>query len=210
MFIIDFDDTLFDTHAFKQARLEAAKELGIDQEIFLETYSQARRDSAGNFTYNDRRHSQFLGMFGFDEERVFEKLSQVSNDRHKFLFNDAVDFLQTLKAYGQSMILLSLGDPGFQEFKLTGVKIRNYFNHIFMVAQSKEKVLEEIFNFEKVDTVWFINDKVDETKLLTKKFSMIKPVLKMSASITTEQYLNSGLPYFQTLNEIKDYVSRSI
>ena len=32
MFIIDFDDTLFDTHSFKKARLEAVAKLGISDE----------------------------------------------------------------------------------------------------------------------------------------------------------------------------------
>ncbi len=98
----------------------------------------------------------------------------------------------------------------FQDFKLTGTKIRQYFSHVFMVSESKEKILEDIFNFEKTDKAWFINDKVNETKLLAEKFAVLRPVLKISQSIPKEEYLNSGLPYFETLIEIKDYVTRSV
>ena len=45
MFIIDFDDTLFDTHAFKHARLEAVKNLGVSEDLYWETYKKARNDS---------------------------------------------------------------------------------------------------------------------------------------------------------------------
>ncbi len=210
MFIIDFDDTLFNTHAFKQARLEILKTIGVSVELFWQTYKQARNDVNGNFTYSDRRHAQFLAFMKFDEEQVFEKLSEVSSRLEEFLFEDVVSFLETLKKYNQSMILLSLGDPEFQDFKLTGTKIRQYFSHIFMVSESKEKILEEIFNFEKTDKAWFINDKVSETKLLVENFPALKPVLKVSQSIPKEEYLNSGLPYFETLIEIKDYVAESI
>lgn len=210
MFIIDFDDTLFDTQAWKQARLDIIKEMGISEEIYWETYKQARRDGKGNFVYSDRRHAQFLAVFGFDEDKIVEKFSEVSAELYKFLFSDTVDFLESLKKYDQPMILLSLGDPNFQEFKLDGAGIRRYFNHIFMVSEPKDKALSDIFKFEKADNVWFVNDKVEETKDLVGKFPVLKPVLKISKSINSEEYLNSGLPYFKTLTEIKDYVSGSI
>ncbi len=210
MFIIDFDDTLFDTQAFKLARLEALKSIGVGEELFWQTYKQAYSDSNGKFTYNDRRHAQFLALAEFDEDKVFEKLAQVSDNLQKFLFVDAVDFLESLKKYGQSMILLSLGDPYFQELKLGGAKIRDYFTHVFMADESKEKILEEILNFERADKIWLINDKVEETKLLVNKFPVIKPILKVSSSINFDDYINSGLSYFKTLSEIKDYVSQSI
>lgn len=210
MFIIDFDDTLFDTRALKLARLEALKTIGVTEDLFWLSYEQARSDSDGNFTYSDRRHAQFLAFQNFDEEKVFEKLSEASQHLEIFLFPDARDFLEALKRHEQPMILLSLGDPSFQEFKLDGSRVRSYFNHVFLVSESKDNVLKEIFEFEKAKEVWFINDKVDETKNLVTKFPAIKPVLKISSSIPMEEYINSGLPYFKTLNEIKDYVSRSI
>lgn len=210
MFIIDFDDTLFDTQALKQARLDALKEIGISEEVYWETYKQAHCDSEGNFVYTDRRHAQFLAVFGFDENKIVEKFSKVSAKLYKFLFPDTVDFLESLKKYNQPIILLSLGDPNFQEFKLEGARIREYFNHIFMVSEPKYKALSDIFKFENASNVWFINDKVEETKDLVGKFSVLKPVLKVSKSINFEEYLNSGLPYFKTLTEIKDYVSESI
>lgn len=210
MFIIDFDDTLFDTHAFKLARLEALKTIGVSEDLFWKTYKQARSDDEGNFTYSDRRHAQFLAINNFDEEKIYRKLFETSQCLENFLFPDVHDFLESIKKYGKSMILLSLGDPGFQEFKLNGSKIRHYFSHVFLVSESKDDILKEIFEFEKDREVWFINDKVEETKILAKKFSVIKPVLKISSSIPQEEYMDGGIPYFKTLNEIKDYVSRSI
>ncbi len=210
MFIIDFDDTLFDTHAFKQARLSALKNIGVNEELFWKTYNQARTDGEGIFAYSDRRHAQFLALENFDEEEIFGELKKVSENVHNFLFSDTVDFLEFLKKYNQTIILLSLGDPVFQELKLYGTKIHDYFSHVFMVNESKDKVLEEIFKFEKVDTAWFVNDKVAETELLVKKFPVLKPILKVSPSINKVEYINSGIPHFNTLKEIQDYVARSV
>lgn len=210
MFIVDFDDTLFDSHAFKQARIGELKSIGVTEEIFFKTYKQAYSDDEGNFAYNDRRHAQFLAVAGFDEDVSFEKLSLVSSRLADFLFSDTKDFLIFLKTLNQSIILLSLGDPAFQEFKIKGTKIENYFNHIFAVAEPKDKVLSEIFEFEKVKEAWFINDKVGETKILAEKFPQLKPVLKVSPSIQISEYIESGYPYFQTLSEIQKYVEQSI
>ncbi|MCX6780073.1 MAG: hypothetical protein NT034_02750 [Candidatus Magasanikbacteria bacterium] len=209
MFIIDFDDTIFDTRALKLARLEALKTIGVSEELFWKTYKQARSDREGNFTYTDRRHAQFLAIENFDEEKIFGKLSEASQHLENFLFPDSHDFLEALKKYDQSMILLSLGDTNFQEFKLDGSKIRRYFNHVFLVSESKDNILKQIFEFKKDKEVWFINDKVKETKILWDKFPTIKPVLKISSSIPMEEYVGGGMPYFETLTEIKDYVSQS-
>ena len=57
MFIIDFDDTLFNTHAFKQARVEALRKLGVTEEIYKKSYQEAYNNSAGIYIYNNNKQS---------------------------------------------------------------------------------------------------------------------------------------------------------
>jgi len=208
MFIIDFDDTLFDTSQFKQERFMAVQSLGVDEMVWVETYKQARKGHDGKFTYSDRRHAQFLAVKGFDEEVVYNRLFEVSSRLEDFLFSDTINFLKFLKSTGQRLILLSLGDPDFQEFKVNGAKIHNFFDHVFFEALDKKKVIEKIFKFESAQDVWFINDKIQETKDILKNFNIIKSVLKMPKIANSADYKNSGLPYFETLTEIKEYVER--
>ena len=89
MFIIDFDDTLFNTHAYKQARLRAMKRLGVLPELFWKTYERARTNEDGIFTYSDINHAEILGSLGFDEEKIFKALQKVTNKLENYIFSDS-------------------------------------------------------------------------------------------------------------------------
>lgn len=208
MFIIDFDDTLFDTHAFKQARMASLQSLGVTEELFRRTYAQSRNDAHGAFTYTDERHAQILGVEGFEEAKVQAALQSVSYRVKEFLFEDTLRFLQGVRDLGDAMILLSLGEPSFQEFKVKQTRTHKFFDRMFMAEESKERIVKEILDHHSPTYAWFINDKVKETVDITKKFSVLRPVLKQSPNIPLEEYSQSGMPYFETLDEILHYVKK--
>ncbi len=212
MFILDFDDTLFDTQAFKQARLDTMRELGVPEEVYWETYKQARNSSDGLFTYSNRRHADALGRQGYDQEKVLQAFQNITDNRlPEFLMSDTVDFLNFLKTFGKPIILLSLGDPSFQELKFKGCGIHDYFDRIFMVDQSKKSILEELFAvIEKDEEVWFVNDKIQETLELAEEYPKMKAVLKVSNQFAKKDYEESGLPFFESLLDIKNYVGKQI
>lgn len=108
------------------------------------------------------------------------------------------------------MVLLSLGDPEFQELKVKETGVDKYFERMFLINRTKEDVLADLFKNRASETVWFINDKVDETQQLLFRFKDLQPVLKMSDSIAREVYTKSGLPHFPTLREILEYVESRI
>jgi len=60
----------------------------------------------------------------------------------------------------------------------------------------------------KQEEIWFVNDKVGETKEILERFPDIKAVLKISENFEMSEYENSGLPYFKTLLEIKDHIEQ--
>jgi len=207
MFIIDFDDTLFDTHGFKMARLEALKGLGVSEELYWQTYNEAYKDDNELSTYSDKKHAQVLSLHGFNEGEVFNKLDKISNqDIKNFLIPEVFDFLEFLKQQKQPMVLLSLGDPDFQEFKTSKTGVSKYFDRTFMVDDTKKHVLEELFSNGCKQVVWFINDKPGETQRLLQEFPKMKVVMKQCSNFNKEEYQKLGLPYFKTLVEIKDYI----
>lgn len=207
MFIIDFDDTLFATHAYKEARLKALDKIGVSKELFWTTYRAARTNNDGFFTYSDERHAEILVESGFNEKEVLKILQQITNNLKDFLDSDAEFFLETLKAFNQPLVLLSLGDPSHQELKVKNCGIEKYFERMFFVNKSKETVLTDLLNFTSEKDYWLINDKVDESQQLKLKFPNLKIVLKMSPSFPQEIYLKSGFPHFFNLKEILNYVS---
>ncbi len=209
MYIFDLDDTLFDTHRFKQKRYESLARFGVTTEQYLETSQKAHRMDNGSFGYTNERHAEVLAALGFDKDRVLDALEATSMKEalQTFLNEGAIECLEVVKTTGKPMILLSLGDPDFQELKATGCGVHTYFDRTFMVDDTKLHVLQELFSKYSPKDAWFINDKISETKELATHFPEMKIALKKSKQFDEKLYKQSGLPYFFTLKEIAAYVT---
>ncbi len=207
MFIIDFDDTLFDTHGFKHARLRKLQACGVPETLYWETYQDARVKRYGVITYTNERHAYLLSLHGFSYADMLCAFNEISGEAVKsFLFSDALSFIASLKTYNHSVILLSLGDPAFQEMKVKYSGIRSLFDRVFIVQDTKIAVLDALVENAGHETVWLVNDQVKETRQLIARFPFIHAVLKRSPSFPSEVYDGCGLPCFGTLTEIQHYV----
>lgn len=208
MFIIDFDDTLFDTHAFKIARQKVLKNLGVSDEIYKKSYHEAYNNSLGKNTYNNQRHAAVLEMYGFDK-RVVVALNELNTFAKDLLFPDAINLLEYLKKSNQKLILLSLGEADFQKMKIESVSIAEYFDEVYTVDDTKEHIIEKILkNYPANEEVWLINDKIEETKKIIQYHPKLKPILKKSPIFAEQEYKLSLMPYFSTLTEIQQYVQQ--
>lgn len=164
MFILDFDDTLFDTHSFKKMLPDLPADL----------YTES------------------------------EKIKPL-------LFPDTIPFLEFLQSTGQPVVLLSFGETNWQKMKIDITGIAKFFNSIYLTPDAKEETTDKILaEFENEKTIWFINDKVEETKKIIQHFSQVKPILKVSPRFSEEEYKSSLLPYFSTLTEIQKYVQQQL
>lgn len=209
MYIFDLDDTLFNTHHFKQMRYESLARFGISKEQYFETSERARKLDNGLFGYTNERHAQALAELDFDKDAILAALQATSTIEilRTFLNDGAIECLEEIKKIGRPMILLSLGDSGFQELKTIGSGVHTYFDRTFMVNDTKLHVLQELFSKYSPKDAWFINDKIDETRELTEHFPEMKIALKKSERFLEEAYKKSGFPYFFTLKEIAAYVT---
>lgn len=208
MFIVDFDDTLFDTHSYKQVVLDSLRPLGVTEEVFWKSYQQAKQNEWGKAAYSDRRHAQILALYNFDEEKVFAVLQGVNKRIKEFLFPDAVSFLEEINELDDTLILLSLGDPETQEMKVKGCGIDHFFDRMFMVNEHKSQIILEIVGNHTGKGIWFINDKVRETKEVFERYPSLKVVLRKSPNIDIQEYEESGFPFFSSLSEILIYVKQ--
>lgn len=207
MFIIDFDGILFDTYQFAQDRMKVLAGFGIDKELYQKTYHEARNGISGFVSYSDKRHAQILGIEGFDEEKIYKALSAITANAKKYVFDDAFIFLENLKKRDEELILLSLGDSMFQEEKIKNTSVHDFFERVFMVDDTKAHILKELFGTITEKKVWFINDKVKETRDLIKEFPQLVPVMMVSKFFDEKEYVESKLPYFKSLTEIGDYIA---
>jgi len=209
MFIVDFDHTLFDTKAFKEARLEALRSLGVPDDVYWKTYEQARNDGTGTVTYTDERHAAAFAGTQFNRHKVLIALKNISENRIKeFLFSDAISFLKALRKLGKPIVLLSLGAPSFQLAKVHGTGVDHYVDDVIVVDDNKKFVLERLVDPNSQETVWLINDHIEETKNMKDMFPNIHPVLKRTHR-DTALYEQSNIPFFDSLTEIACYVYKN-
>ena len=205
MFIIDFDDTLFDTQEFKQAMVKSLESVGVSRKLFWQTYIEARMLVDGSLSYSFERHARILEKQGFDYNEVLRNFNLINIKN--FLFLDAIDFLESLKKMDQDLYLLSLGDEFFQKLKVGQCNIEKYFKKVFFLSKNKELAVKEILDENSDSNIFFINDKIEENLKIKNDFPEIEIILRQSSNIPDEEYKSSGIIYFQNLTEIKKYVT---
>lgn len=217
MFIIDFDNTLFNTTAsggFRDVRVKKLAEIRVNEELYSKTYMIARNTFEGLASYNDERHAEVLSQFGFDKKKVLDILDESIQPKvlKTFLLPGVVEFLEELKRTGEPLVLLSLGDPEYQYLKFKGTGIDKYFDRVFMTNKPKKEIMEEIFSHvhEQEEDIWFINDRISENVEMSKMYPKMKVVQKVSVHSSEEEYQATGLPFFKTLPEIKDYILKYV
>lgn len=209
MIIIDFDDTLFDTQSFKLMRYKALARLGVTDNIYWDSYKKARNSSDGLFTYSNERHANELAKYGYKKEEVLNVLDHTTTREalSSLLLDGAHDMLDAFNERFESMILLSLGDESFQEIKTKGTRVHKKFDRIFYVDKTKHDVVADLLARHKTEHIWFVNDKIEETKKLAAAFPQISAVLKVSPRFELSEYEASGLPFFHELKDIVAYVN---
>lgn len=205
---IDFDDTLFDTHAFKMERLRAIQEIGVPEELFWSTYREARGIEKGRVaTYSDELHAKLLGARGYDEQSVLAVLQSVTKKIPELVLSGAVEFLLSVQEKADHLIILSLGDPAFNLVKIRQSGLQKYVNESLVVDETKLKVLKRFKKKYPDDRRWlFVNDKVTETIEIHDQFPGMQIVLRRSPSIDDGEYKRAGYPNFSTLEEVRSYI----
>lgn len=199
MFIVDFDDTLLDTVAYKESRIVALEKIGVSRDIYNETYKQTY------YAYTHEAHAAALATHGFSQDAVLKVLNECLQKVAQFIFPDTIDFLNFLKSHKDPIILLSFGVANIQEFKVDALGIRHYFDKIVTTIEPKEKALLALGAAIESGS-WFFEDKVRETLVVHNTFPQFRIVLKQGTHIPEQEYQKSGLPHFKTLIEIKHYV----
>ncbi len=211
MFIIDFDDTLFDTRVgYEKARVKSLNKLGISKKQYRATYLQVRAQGK-RIVYNHFLHARALARLGFEEKKVYAVFKKFESKKflQKFLFNESITFLKQLQKFGEKMILLSAGDKKFQAAKFKALRLEKYFNDIVIASTNKGKVLRKIIKTISKEKIWFINDKVAETLELKKRFSRPSYLLKRAKIYPLKDYQKSGLPYFTNLIDVYEYIRKN-
>lgn len=141
-YYIDFDNTLYNTPLLKDAMLnsistEIAVQKSLDKsEIFKKCNLMFNRENIYDI-YELAKY--FSDKYNVDSKIVIDKLNTVILDGEKFLFDDTINFLNKLKQNGHKIYMLTYCKESlqFQSLKISGSKIANMFDSLFITSIPK-------------------------------------------------------------------------
>jgi FMN phosphatase YigB (HAD superfamily) len=206
MFIIDLDSTLYKSHNLGAHCKKVFLSFGIDSDVFESSSHRAVHGANGDyFDYSFENHIDLLSQMGhvLPKEELLKKLNEIFEENH--VMDDAFFFLESLKKTNKKLLLLTAGNKDFQYKKIENAQIEKYFDEIVVVHGQKEKFIEE--NVQKEGKIFFINDNLKENKKVKECHPDVVVLTKRNARKNTEEeWEQSGIPHFETLTEILNYI----
>lgn len=170
--VFDLDYTLLDTHQFK---LSLCSALEITPDDF-KAHSVSLFSGPTNKHYDLNEHIQFLAH---GDAQTASQLKQacdqvVQTKMNEFLYSESINILEKFKQNGWDIHLMTLGNPEFQEWKVSGLtQINHYFLKKVFVGTEKVDFLKD---YAEIDAL-FINDNAKESLKILKKIPDLSLVL---------------------------------
>jgi FMN phosphatase YigB (HAD superfamily) len=202
---IDWDKTLYDAPAFESDIFAIFDKNGVSKDDYNTTFRRSLCTvSPDKYDYNFEEHVEFLRELGYElSDNVTEELNRLTGNN--YLYAGAYEFVQFIKTVAEKIILLSAGDREFQWKKFRGCGAEKWFDEVVVISGGKDKYICENFDAGKF---LFVNDNLRESVAVKKCAPEAIVVVRYEPKRYTQaQVIETGLPYFQTLTEIKNYVS---
>lgn len=206
---VDFDGTIHDsggqTGFGKDIRAVFA-DAQYDSEAVDSTMKRALWGEDGkSYTYHFEKHLKMLeAEFGYTyDEQLLERLKNLVYE-HSYLFSDAVNFLEYMKSICDHMYLLSAAYPDFQLMKIRATGVEDMFDELLFVDYDKRSVLDEYASKKKAV---YVNDNLRENREIIADCPYVDIITKYRPEkYSQEEVASLGVPYFETLSEIEQYV----
>lgn len=204
---VDLDDTLYNTRKLKDDIYKIFEPTGISKEDFVLAYRQAAELSMlGYYNYTFPKQVSVVRARGFDvnKDELVPKLDNLL--AQNYVLPGAEDFLISLKNICNKLVLLTAGNITFQAKKIEASNIKSYFDEVVQIEGGKDLILAPFMKAK--ENILFINDNLDENKMIKNQYPTLTVFSMLNLSYWTESdYLESKIPYFKNFEEIKKYLN---
>ena len=140
---IDFDNTLYETSRLTEEMI-AAMSGAILSEKKSNNYEEILNDIKNNFNSTSGNIFEYVkqasSKHNVDKEEVLEAVDKVLLNGRKFVFPDAIVFLEKIKSMGDKIYLLTYIPKSNQEYqmkKIVGSGISGFFDGIIITTENK-------------------------------------------------------------------------
>lgn len=141
--VFDFDYTLFDAARLKEEMAASLAGCGVPPEAFWDAYAQASASADKICDYDPARHVDMLaGRLTCSRDEALRRIEAVVARAPEFLMPGAVSLLRRLKSEGATLVLLTHGNPAWQERKAERSGLLPHFARAVFAAENKERAPE--------------------------------------------------------------------
>ncbi|HOX41519.1 MAG TPA: hypothetical protein PK263_04975, partial [bacterium] len=153
---LDFDGTLFDTAAFRDALFNLFMSLGYTKTEILQAY----KDECADYKFSPLGMcSRLIRIKGTDLKEFSFGLQGLYSKCHHYVYSDCEPFLRRLDRGRYEVNLLSLGDINFQKAKVDNSRISEYFDNLYYCDTKKSHFLAPIVSHDEYFV--FIDDRAE-------------------------------------------------
>ena len=205
--ILDFDDTIFNTHRLMHSFAALFKEVGFTEEEFFGAYQECKK-IVGDF--DPKTIIELLNKAKpFDKTKAEKEIDLILGDLEDFIYPDFFDFVKDFQK--KDLILLSFATTDTQKIKIDNSGITEFFGNIIITSRDKAEDVKPILEKYKSEKCFFIDDKtmqVDNIKNKLPEIITMKIKRPQGIDITTESRLTDYT--IESLDEAKNIINKLI
>lgn len=204
--ILDFDDTIFNTHRLAKESVVIFEKFGFTEKEFWDAYQKCKKikgdfdlDMVVDLVFNSNK-SNYPNTEDclIDKNKIKKEMNFLFLKASEFIYPDLFDFVK--KFNGKDLILLSFGEINFQGMKIENSKITSFFSETIITQKNKVEDLKLICEKYGDEKIFFIDDKAEQ-------IDKIKESLPQIITMKMERPQGS---HINTKSELTDYVVKNL
>lgn len=211
--VLDFDDTIFNTHQLAQESVKVFEKFSFAEKEFWNAYQKCKEkmgdfdlDTVIDLIFNSNKLNHLsVESCSFDKKKIKEEMNFLFCRASDFVYPDFFDFANNFNK--KDLILLSFGTADFQGMKIKNSGIALYFQEIIITEKDKVDDLKNILTKNKGEKIFFIDDKIDQIDKVKEELPQIitmKIERPQGGHINTESKLADHI--VKDLNEAKNII----
>ncbi len=200
-YYLDFDYTLFDTHAFREGLYEILEKNGLDKTYLALT---PEMKTNGQKLLNIKELFKSLSTTkNIPIENFLEPLEDLYSRCDEFVYEDTVEFIKYLKSQNHKLYVLTWGEKQFQKEKLKASKLYDYFDEIVYAEQ-----LKYTLDLDYENGI-FVDDSIRDLEGLYEKNAKQVFRIKRKNGKNSDKELNiKEILEFDSLKELQEYLEK--
>ena len=189
---VDFDRTLFDCDRFLGDLYTLINKYNITKEIFKDCQNQCKKTGFNPYLILNLVKEKYQ----FDEKLYFE-IDELMKSSDKYLYSDALPFLEYLKSLNYEVIILTKGNSDYQKEKITNAKVDGYYDKLIVTMKHKGNLKLDYSNGLFID-----DNPVEILSLLNNKPKRVIRIIRENTKYSSEAI--DSVESYKSLKEIID------